>query len=743
MDMTSPVAIRSRSGKILMQLDRKGLVVSVKSQQSGQMATETHFVPLGDVESITVRSKLDVLTLLLTTGLFITWLGVAYAYLDPGTSRWDFWNEYISASRWIMDFPVPVVEMIWILILPSLIVPVSFAIARSLRPHEILILCPPLALPGWRRDWKGRAVVPLGPGRPFGASPRKFSGFLHDLRREAARANDSSGVGAVIGSRKSVDVKAQNHRARSESREMPRRPETGRIEGSVQSFSNPKSMFRVAVSGSSIDISDGTKTWRISHEDVEAVWLDVRRSSAIAIIFLLLALPFVAMAAITFMTDTFGDGAEVLVFLILIASVLVVISMTGRGGRIVIRTKSGSEGLNGLPKQSVNEYVIPLGSLSSTDRREAEALVRRARAAKSRRHAQGNLVKAGLAQVAKEVQGAGTKLGPGEPSPTRGKTALGTVGRSSQGIVTLERLGQGGMATVFLAKDERLGRMVAVKVLHENRLGDQEAVARFEREARIVAGLDHPNILGLYGIEELDGGRVGLVMPYVQGGTLAQRLKEEDGGLPVEEVIEITRSVLHGLSYAHGRGVVHRDVKPGNVFLDHQANRVLVADFGIATAAGGQTALTQTGSSMGTPNYMAPEQIDSVSDVDGRADIYAVGMMMWEMLTGEQPWAGETLFNVIFKQKMEDLESPVVRRNDIPDGLVSVWRKATRKNREQRWATADEMLRALFYWEGGALAGGGSKGPPYESPNLHETRLSPFRPKSMDGDNARTRKFKT
>ena len=262
-------------------------------------------------------------------------------------------------------------------------------------------------------------------------------------------------------------------------------------------------------------------------------------------------------------------------------------------------------------------------------------------------------------------------------------------------IELLRELGRGGMATVYLGRDRHLGREVAVKVLHESLLTDDEAVSRFEREARVVAKLEHPNILGLYGLEEVKDGRLGLVMPYVRGGTLAERLEATGEGLPVAEVVHITRAVLQGLAYAHHRGVVHRDIKPGNVFLGEQPDRALVADFGIARAAGAQTALTQTGASMGTPNYMAPEQIDSVSDVDGRADLYAVGMMMWEMLTGERPWREETLFNVIFKQKIEDLESPKKRRPEIPDALIEVWRTATRKDCDDRWPSAGAMLEAL------------------------------------------------
>ena len=259
-----------------------------------------------------------------------------------------------------------------------------------------------------------------------------------------------------------------------------------------------------------------------------------------------------------------------------------------------------------------------------------------------------------------------------------------------------EELGRGGMATVFRARDRRLDREVAVKVLHESLLSDQEAVARFEREAKLIAGLEHPNLLGIYGVERFGEGRIGLVMPYVRGGTLRDLIRSTGGdGLEPAVVERITQEILKGLAFAHRRGVVHRDIKPGNIFLDEEADRVLIGDFGIARAAEGHTALTQTGTSMGTPNYMAPEQIDSSSEVDGRADLYAVGMMMWEMLTGEQPWGQESLFNVIFKQKTEDLETPRRLGGPVPDHLLMVWRKATRKDPDDRWATAEEMLGAL------------------------------------------------
>lgn len=301
-----------------------------------------------------------------------------------------------------------------------------------------------------------------------------------------------------------------------------------------------------------------------------------------------------------------------------------------------------------------------------------------------------------------QARGFGPRAGASESAipqvPTRrspSRRTDGTRGFPSRFDVMGE-LGRGGMATVYLAMDRRVGREVAVKVLHENLLNDRDAVARFTREAKLIAGLEHPNILGIYGIERLYGGRVGLIMPYVRGGTLRDLIRTKgQGGLDLDAVARITGEILRGLAFAHRKGVVHRDIKPGNIFIVGEIDRVLIGDFGIARAAEGHTTLTQTGTSLGTPNYMAPEQIDSTSEVDGRADLYAVGMLMWEMLTGVSPWGEESLFNVIFKQKTEDLAPPTSRRGKLSDDLLEVWQRATRKNPDHRWATSEEMLEAL------------------------------------------------
>ena len=239
---------------------------------------------------------------------------------------------------------------------------------------------------------------------------------------------------------------------------------------------------------------------------------------------------------------------------------------------MIIRVVTDVPQLRGLAEWSPREYAIPLGRLSRAKRDQAELFARRARAATRMVEGRPEPIGAGLARVTTRGEASRDQAAAGKVGRTPIRAELGKAERATGEIVTLRKLGQGAMATVFLAKDQRLGREVAIKVLHENRLGDQEAVARFEREARIVASLEHPNILGLYGIEELERGRFGLLMPYIKGGTLANRLREERGGLPLQDVVKITQSILKGLSYAHGRGIVHRDIKPANVFLDNETD---------------------------------------------------------------------------------------------------------------------------------------------------------------------------
>ena len=202
----------------------------------------------------------------------------------------------------------------------------------------------------------------------------------------------------------------------------------------------------------------------------------------------------------------------------------------------------------------------------------------------------------------------------------------------------LEReLGRGGMATVYLARDIRHKRPVALKVLHPE-LGAVLGTERFLREVETAAGLQHPHILPVFDSGEA-AGRLWYTMPYVEGESLRDRLRREVQ-LPVEDAVRLTREVAEALDYAHRHGVVHRDIKPDNILLTE--GHASVADFGIAKAvstAGGE-ALTQTGTAVGTPAYMSPEQASPGAPLDGRSDVYSLGCVLYEMLAGEPPFTG-------------------------------------------------------------------------------------------------------
>lgn len=264
--------------------------------------------------------------------------------------------------------------------------------------------------------------------------------------------------------------------------------------------------------------------------------------------------------------------------------------------------------------------------------------------------------------------------------------------RLSDGYELLEKIGGGGMATIYSARDLGLGRTVAIKVVRGAMHKDEEAVERLLREARAVASLNHPNVLSLFGIRLSDEDDLCLIMPLVTDGTLRDELDRE-GQLPVARVSEVLVQLLKALEHAHARGIVHRDIKPENIFLGADDGRVLLGDFGIARSVS-EEGLTMTGTSLGTPNYMAPEQIQG-SEVDGRADLYSLGMLAFELLTGQRPWQGETLYSVIRKQWEEDLPPIQSLRSDVPATLCSTIEKATAKAPEDRWADALAMRRAL------------------------------------------------
>jgi len=252
-------------------------------------------------------------------------------------------------------------------------------------------------------------------------------------------------------------------------------------------------------------------------------------------------------------------------------------------------------------------------------------------------------------------------------------------------------IGRGGMATVFLAEDVRHDRKVAIKVLHPE-LAASVGPDRFLREIKIAAKLDHSHILALHDSGEADG-LLYYVMPYVEGESLRDRL-ESGGKLSTEQAIGIAVEVADGLAYAHERGVVHRDIKPGNILLS--AGHARIADFGVARALGvaGAGEATATGLAVGTPRYMSPEQAGA-GEVDGRSDTYALGCVLYEMLTGEAPFDGPTTQSLLAKHATDDV--PGLRTTDpaIPLFVERVVERAMAKDPADRFQTPGELAETL------------------------------------------------
>ena len=261
------------------------------------------------------------------------------------------------------------------------------------------------------------------------------------------------------------------------------------------------------------------------------------------------------------------------------------------------------------------------------------------------------------------------------------------------GRYTIEReLGQGGMATVYLAHDLRHDRDVAIKVLHPD-LGAALGGERFLSEIRTTARLQHPHILPLLDSGEADG-LLYYVMPLVTGETLRARLEREQQ-LPVEDAVRIAREVADALGYAHGLGVIHRDIKPENILL--QGGHALVADFGIALAvqSAGGTRMTQTGLSLGTPQYMSPEQAMGEKMIDARSDIYALGAVTYEMLVGEAPFTGPTVQAIVARLITEEPRGIAAQRKAVPPGVENTVLRALEKLPADRFASAAEFSAAL------------------------------------------------
>ena len=254
----------------------------------------------------------------------------------------------------------------------------------------------------------------------------------------------------------------------------------------------------------------------------------------------------------------------------------------------------------------------------------------------------------------------------------------------------LERkLGSGGMADVWLAEDQELGRRVAVKILHERYANDEQFVERFRREATHAAGLSHPNIVSIYdrGVAE---GSYFIVMEYIEGRTLKELIVTR-GPCPVPVAISYTRQILAALRYAHKNGIIHRDIKPHNVLVDREG-RLKVADFGIARA--GASEMTEAGSIVGTAQYLSPEQARG-APVDESSDLYSTGIVLYELLTGTVPFTGETPVEIAMKHLSQTPDAPSARRPDIPHDLDLVVLRALAKEPADRYRSAAELDRDL------------------------------------------------
>jgi len=258
-------------------------------------------------------------------------------------------------------------------------------------------------------------------------------------------------------------------------------------------------------------------------------------------------------------------------------------------------------------------------------------------------------------------------------------------------------IGRGGMGVVYAARDERLKRQVAVKVLPPELAFRDEIRTRFLREAETAARLSHPHIVPIHSVGEGPNGLVYFVMAYVDGESLGAKLKRR-GRLPPEEGRRIMMETSDALAAAHAIGIIHRDVKPDNILLEGSRGRVMVTDFGIAKAlsstTGGAT-LTGTGVAIGTPHYMSPEQAAGDREIDGRSDIYSLGVVSYQMLVGELPFQAPTVPGILMKQITERAPLVTDKRPDCPEDLAAAVMRCLEKDPDDRWPTADALRRTL------------------------------------------------
>ena len=265
------------------------------------------------------------------------------------------------------------------------------------------------------------------------------------------------------------------------------------------------------------------------------------------------------------------------------------------------------------------------------------------------------------------------------------------IGKKVGPYKILEQIGQGGMGVVFKARHEKLGRLVALKMLAPHLANNEEMRARFLREAKLQANLLHPNVVNIFDYIE-EGKDVFLVMEYVSGQTLEEMLLQK-GKFTIEETLHVAEGVLEALSFMHRKGIIHRDIKPSNIMVTDNG-LIKVTDFGIARLVEGEAAITKAGAKVGTLYYMAPELIKS-GKVSPLVDIYSLGITLYQLLTGKVPFAGKTEYEII-KGHLEKKPTPINELNpNIPAELAKTIHKALEKKPEHRFQSAADFLKEI------------------------------------------------